>query len=130
MYESEIKKFCSSSGRDVTAEFKPFLRQVDFWYLAFLIAVKKDLSPDPSDDTYKITPASILSTDPHRITYMQGIFLGKVGDVERLAQPKEVFDFCSNLANAGIPVLLQILNDSDQRPLWNGLDAIEEMLSE
>jgi len=127
-YDDEIRKYCKSGGGKVTPEFSPFERQVDFWYLAFLLGAAKRLDPKKEDDTYKITPASILSSDPYRIAYMQSVFLGLTKDVEGLASARNVFDFCNGLAMAGIPHLLQILRDEDQRPLWNVLDEIEEMV--
>lgn len=129
-YSEEIKKFCKTAGGKVTYEFAPFDRQVDFWYFAFIYAIRKSLDPVVEKNTSNITPASIFASDPYRITHIQMAFLGKMGDLEQLANHRKVFDFATQMANAGIPYVLQILNDpdDDDRPLWRLFDEIEDKL--
>lgn len=129
-YSDQLKKFCVTSSSNQSRELSPFERQVDFWYFAFLIAVKKGLQPEHFDlkDTTNITPATILSRDPYRITYIQAVFLSITNDINSMTEDKRVFDFASELAYAGIPHLIQILDDSDDKPLWNILEQIEELL--
>lgn len=126
VYSEQVKRFCSLSGGELT----PFERQVDFWYFAFLYAVKNKLRPAPCDikDTVNVIAGSILSRDPYRISHIQAAYLSITNDVNSLAEDRKVFEFATALANAGIPHVIQILSDSDTKPLWNILDAIEEVL--
>ncbi len=124
-YSEDIKSLCKTGGGKVTYEFAPFARQIDFWYFAFLHAVKNKLDPAQESDTVNITPASILSNDPYRITHIQIAFLGKFHDLSLLSDHRKVFDYALQMANAGIPYILQILKDTDDRPLWSLLDEIE-----
>ena len=124
-YTDEIKKYCQTAGGKVTFEFAPFNRQIDFWYFAFLYSVKKGLEPVTEPDTSNITPASILSSNQYRITHIQLVFLGSTQDIELLANHRKVFDFALHMANAGIPYVLQLLNDQEDRPLWSLLDSVE-----
>jgi len=124
-YDEQIKSYCLTGGGKKSREQAPFDRQVDFWYCGFLLAVKKKLDPTKSKETYNATPASILSSDSYRITHIQAAYLAITDDLSGLSQPRKVFDFALEMANSGIPVLLQILSDADQKPLWNILDELE-----
>jgi len=109
-YADNIKKFCKTGGGKETYEFTPFMRQVDFWYFAFIYAVKEELEPVVEKETSNITFASILSTDNYRISHIQLAYLGAIGSIEKLANHRKVFDYALTMANAGFPHVLQILN--------------------
>jgi hypothetical protein len=128
-YSDDIKKYCRTAGNKVTYEYSPFERQIDFWYFAFLLAVKKGLAPVAESDTTNITPASIFSGDSYRITHIQMVYLGVHQDLSELAAHKKVLDYASDLANAGIPYVLQLLNDPEDLPLWSLLEQIEANIS-
>jgi len=128
-YADQIKRFCVTGGSATSGDITPFERQVDFWFCAFVLAVKKELPPVEEHETYNVTAASILSTDPYRVTHIQAVYLSFTKDVTGLSDNRKVFDFAINLANAGIPLLIQTLDDNDQKPLWNILDEIEAMMS-
>ncbi|WP_144079977.1 hypothetical protein [Haliea salexigens] len=128
-YAEDVKKFCKTAGGKATFEYAPFKRQVDFWYFCFLLAVQKELEPAPERDTSNITPASILSGDSYRITHIQLAYLGHNNDLSALADHRGVFDYALNMANAGMPYALQILNDPDDKPLWALLDDVETKLA-
>ena len=125
-YQEAVKQFCRTSNKE-TPESVPFDRQVDFWFMAFLIAVKKELPPVKESDTYNATFASILSSDPKRVSYMQLAVLGITEKFEMLANHREVFNICLELANAGMPYLIQILRDEDDRPLWAILSELDSL---
>jgi len=127
-YAEDVKKYCQSAGGRVTLEFAPFKRQVDFWYYCFFVAVNRDLEPVSESDTSNITPASILSSDPYRISHIQLAFLGCGKDLDDLANHRGVFDYALAMANAGIPYVLQLLKDPDDKPLWSLLDDTERKL--
>jgi len=127
-YQDSVKKFCKTGdgGKDKwNPEFTPFHRQVDFWYMAFLIAVNKELEPVKEADTYNATLGHILSSDSKRVDFMRLVVLGITEDFNILANDKEIFNYCLGLANAGIPHLIQILDDPDDRPLWAILGELE-----
>jgi len=124
-YTDEVKKFCQTAGRKITYKFAPFPRQVDFWYFSLLVAINKKLNPVSESDTSNITPASILSSDPYRVTHIQLAYLAQTCDLEKLAYHRGVFDYALGMANAGIPYVLQLLNDAEDNPMWNALDDIE-----
>ncbi|MEM7357934.1 MAG: hypothetical protein AAF431_02415 [Pseudomonadota bacterium] len=127
-YAEDIKKYCQTAGGKITHEYAPFERQVDFWYMSFIYAVANKLQPVPEKETRNITPASILSTNAFRITHIQLAFLAHNESIEELANHRRVFEYAMGMANAGIPYLLQILSDQDDKPLWSLLDYVEKQL--
>jgi hypothetical protein len=127
-FTEEIKKYCHTSGGKVSPKYSPFKRQVDFWFLAFCYAVKKDLEPIKEVDVVNMTQATILSQESYRVSFIQLSYLGNYQDVNLLAEHKVVFDWAIGMANAGIPYILQILSDSEDTPLNNMLDEIEALL--
>jgi hypothetical protein len=128
-YQDVIKKFCKTgegSQEKWNPEFIPFERQIDFWFMAFLIAVKKELEPEKLADTYTAVTGEILSRDPKRIAFMQLTVLGITKNFDILANDREIFNYCLGLANAGIPHLIQILDNPEEgRPLWLILEELE-----
>lgn len=126
-YQEQIKRFCRTGGGMNDYIFVPFERQVDFWFFAFLLAVNENLPPVKERDTYNATIAGILGSDPYRITHIQAVFLGIHNDLEALSEHRKVFDFALDMANAGIPKLIQILSDNDNRPIWNVLEELEKI---
>jgi len=126
-YRESVLKYCKTGGQKITPEFSPFDRQVDFWFMAFLIAVNKKLPPIKEVDTYNATNAAIFSTDHNRVGLLQLSVLGLTKNFEKLSDHRWVFDYCLDLANAGMPYLIQMLSDPDDRPLWGLLSELEGM---
>lgn len=128
-YQESIKNYVSTGTNSQSRENAPFNRQIDFWYMALCLAFNKDLTPIKEKDTYNATTAEILSRNSFRPTQMQMIALSASNDEQILNAPKEMLDICINLANAGIPLLLSILNDPDATPLHNIFDELESLCS-
>lgn len=126
-YRESVLKFCRSGGNKSTTDFAPFDRQVDFWFIAFVIAINKKLKPEKHSDTYKATDASILTTDAERVGFLQISALGYSGEIEILKDTRKLFEICLELANAGMPHLIQILENPDDRPLWALMDELESL---
>lgn len=124
-YDEQVRRFCATSGGNRSREISPFDRQVDLWFCAFAFAMNKKLNPVEEKDTYNAVSASILSTDSYRVAYIQAAYLAVTQDLEGLANHRKVMDFALNMANAGIPFIIQILDDTEQKPLWNILEEIE-----
>lgn len=130
LYSDKVKKFCSTGNVGTNPELSPFKRQVDLWFFAFVYAVKKRIEPDivSAKDSVNVITGSILSGEPYRVSYIQAVYLSCCKDITKLVDHKAVFDFASSLANAGLPYVLQILDDSDGRPLFNIFDEIEGLV--
>lgn len=125
-YSEKVKQFCKQSNSTTTPEYAPFNRQVDFWYFAFLYAVKENLPPDHITDTSNITAASIL--DDYHINHIQMAYLAKNLDIEKLIDSRAIFNYASDMAYAGIPHVIQLLMDDDEKPLDNLFFYLEQKL--
>ncbi|MEP6389220.1 MAG: hypothetical protein ABJ056_04770 [Halioglobus sp.] len=128
-YRDSVISYSRTGGNKNTPEYAPFKRQVDFWYLSFLLGISKGLDPEPDSDTYNATPATIFSGDSYRINHMLLAYLGVTQDVASLSNHRAVFDYCLGVANAGMPYLIQIMADPDERPLWSLFDELEGVAS-
>ena len=128
-YRGSVLSFSQTGGNKSTPEFAPFKRQVDFWYVAFLLGVANGLEPKPESDTYNATSGNIFGSDPYRIAHMQLAYLGRTKDIDSLANHRKVFDYCLAIANAAMPQLISILSEPDERPLWALLDELESYLN-
>lgn len=126
-YQDSVQKYARTAGKNDSLEHAPFARQVDVWFLSFLVAVNNGLEPVKEKDTYNATPASILDRDPYRISLIQLCALGITKDLEILKEPRKTFDYALQMANAGFPKLFQILNNEDDTPLMSMIEALEEM---
>jgi len=128
-YAEQVKKYCKTGSSQESYEYTPFERQVDLWYFSFLYALKKGLPQKVESESSNITPASILSTDSYRISHIQLAYLGYHSGIEDLANHRKVFNFAQEMANAGLPYVINLLQNDEQRPLWNCLDEIESLMS-
>ena len=128
-YREAVISYSRTGGNKSTPEYAPFRRQVDFWYIAFLIGVSKGLDPEPDTETYNATPATIFSGDHYRINHLLLAYLGKTENLDSLSDYKAVFDYCLGIANAGMPYLIQIMDDPDERPLWSLFDELEKLVT-
>ncbi len=127
--QDKIKNYVSTGTQNQSRENAPFNRQIDFWYMAMCIAFNKGLTPIKEKNTYNAITAEILSRNPYRVSQIQMIAISITNDIEVLNNPKEMLDICINLANAGIPLLLSVLGDTDATPLQNIFDELEELAS-
>lgn len=128
-YQEKIKNYVATGSQNQSRENAPFERQIDFWYMALCLAFNKGLTPTKEKDTYNAITAEILSRNPYRITQLQMIALAVSGEPSVLLEPKKMLDICTGLANAGIPVLINILSDTEATPLWNIYYELEELAS-
>lgn len=128
-FRDKILTFCAKGSVSRSRMRAPFKRQVDFWYAAFLMAVKEGTQPEKEAETYKPIQGSILSTDPWRISHIQASYLAMTEDLPGLADSRKVFEFALGMANAGIPLLINLLETDDDEPLWAYLDEAENAMS-
>lgn len=128
-YHNAIKNYSRTSGGSTAEKYEVslFERQVDFWYCAFILAVRENLTPVKGEDTYLMARGTVFSSSSFMITHIQAVFLSIHNDLEALADHRKVFNFALQMANAGIPRLIQILGDADGRPIWNLLDELYDL---
>ena len=52
------------------------------------------------------------------------------GNVEVVADPNHMMRIANRLAAAGVPHVVQMLEDGSDDPIWNLSDALEQLLTE
>lgn len=126
-FSESVKDFCRQSNSKSILDYVPFNRQVDFWYFSFLYAHKLGINPHkyPDNELTNITQASIL--DDFHIIHMQMLYLSNNLDIKNLEEYREIFRSTTELAHAGIPHVLKVLKQEDDKPLFNLLEEVEQL---
>ena len=79
-------------------------------------------------DTYKIIEGSIFANDPLRIHALMLIAIKETGSVEIASEPRQIMNIANGLAIAGLPKVVDMLQEGDAEPIWNISDALDEIL--
>jgi len=129
-YKDFIKSMVSKNAykRPKDIHLKPFRRNVDFWFFAFCLAIKKGLDPIEVQDSkaYNLTAdASVLSEEVQ--TYMAIIAIQTTGDIDIIKNPNQMLKICNNFAAAGFDLLEKAVNDGDGR---DNLELLNELSKE
>lgn len=124
-------RYCQKSA-DTSIDQSPFSRMVDLWFLSVCVAARLNLEPVDIGkfDTKKIIPGSIFSSDPWRIQALMLIAISKTGNVQIVSEPRKMMTIASGLAIAGLPKVIEMLQDGDAEPIWNLSDEIYGILRE
>ncbi len=79
-------------------------------------------------ETYKIIEGSIFGNDPLRIHSLMLIAIKMTGNVEIVSEPRQVMALANGLAVAGLPKVIDMLQDGDAEPIWNISDALDKII--
>lgn len=110
----------------------PFPRMVDLWWAGLLLAVRSGLPPVDLADRKMIhmIDGPILDRDSWRVQFIMLVSLNLTNDIEIVTRPTEMMNIANSLAAAGLPSVVEMLQDGDQLPIWNLSEALEKMLVE
>ena len=128
-FHDAFTRYCQRSA-DAIIDQSPFPRMVDLWFLSLCVASRLDLEPSDISkyDTRKIIDGSIFGSDPWRVHILMLIAIGKTGDVQIVAEPRQMMAVASGLAVAGLPKVIEMLKDGGADAIWNLSDAIDGLL--
>lgn len=117
-------------GGRATPLNQPFQRNVDIWFFALMLAVKKGLKPDyPTGKYYKAAEGVVLGSDSWRPDAMTLLAIAESGDPRIVERPNEMMKIASGYANAGFPLLFSMLNSrGEDTPLDHLCEEIEGMV--
>ena len=128
-FHETFSRYCQRSSNTVIDQ-SPFPRMIDLWFLSVCVAARLNL--EPSDirkyETTKIIDGAIFSSDPWRVHMLMLIAISKTKDVQIVSEPRKIITLVSNLAIAGLPKIIEMLQDGDAEPIWNLSDAIDELI--
>ena len=128
-FHEAFSRYCQRNANAVIDD-SPFPRMIDLWFLSVCVAARLGLKPADITkyETRKIIDGSIFSSDPWRVHTLMLIAIGKSGNVQIVSEPRKMMTLANGLAVAGLPEIIEMLKDGDEKPIWNLSDTIEGIL--
>lgn len=115
-------------GKNARPVHQPFARNIDMWFIAICLAVKKNLKPNgPTGKAYKAAEGVVLSSDPWRPTALMLLAIADTDDASVVNRPGEMLRIASSYAISGLPELLAVL---EGRAGDSALDHLSEHFEE
>ncbi len=106
----------------------PFLRNVDFWWLALCIGIQEGNRTTPDKWHTFVRAGLVLPADQWRLFQLQIMAIGETNSTDVLAKPSNVIDMANEYAATGFPVILDKVLGS-QVPLWTITEIIKTRLT-
>lgn len=122
----EIERFSQTGGKG-SPDHRPFPRMIDMWFLAVCIAAHRKLKPveiKSNEDTTTINLGLIFGSDPWRIHTLMLLAIAISGDESIVKEPSRMIKIAIDLAVAGIPEVVSMLENGHSSPIWNLSEAI------
>ena len=128
-FHDAFTRYCQRSA-GARIDQSPFPRMVDLWFLSVCVGSRFRLEPPDITkcDTKKIIDGAIFASDPWRIHALMLIAISRSGDVQIVSEPRKIMALANGLAVAGLPKVIEMLQDGDAEPIWNLSDAVAELL--
>lgn len=131
-FREYFQRYSQSTGASTVADLdrKPFPRMVDFWFLAICVAVKLKLKPIDLEgrDTYKAIEGSAVISPEWRADALRLIAISESGETEIVQDPRRMMRIANGLAFAGMPRLIEILEQSPDDEMFGLSDELVAML--
>lgn len=110
----------------------PFRRKVDLWFAGLSLAARKQFEPAKlkKQDTSQFNTGVVFDQDPWRIQALMLIAIAVNGNVKIVSDPRGMMDIANGLAAAGVDLIVEMLREGGQTPIWNLSDALAELLQE
>lgn len=117
-------------GTDEKADQLPFRRRVDLWLSALALAARKQFKPIDlkKEETYQFVTGVVFNQDSWRIQIITLVAIAIEDNLEVVQDPRRMMDIANGLAAAGVPYIVEMLNEGNQDPIWNLSDALDELL--
>ena len=132
---SYYDQYCRANivGRtDKDTDQSPFRRRVDLWFSGFSLAARKQLKPIDltKEKTYQFITGGDIFTgeDSWRIQIITLVAIAIEDNLEAVQAPRRMMDIANGLAAAGVPYIVDMLNEGNQGPIWNLSDALDKLL--
>lgn len=117
-------------GKDAAPVHQPFRRNVDLWFFAIILAIKKGAKlSKPSGKTYKAAEGVVLGSDEWRPTALILLAVAETEKVEIVEAPGEMMRIANGYAHAGLPILFSLLDERGEDTALDYLcDVVEDLL--
>lgn len=109
----------------------PFRRMVDLWLAGLSFAARKQLKPMDltKEETHRFITGEIFDgEDSWRIQVIMLVAITIDGNLEIVLEPRKMMDIANGLAASGVEMIVDMLREGDQVPIWNLSDALDELL--
>ena len=126
----DYRKYSRTPGQQ-SIDNSPFERMVDLWFTGFSAAVHEGLTPVnlTGRTTSNMTPGSIFDgRDSWRILVLMLVAIAMENDVEVVSDPARMMALANGLAAAGVPHVVEMLEEGNQAPIWNLSERLEELI--
>ena len=118
-------------GTVARVDDSPFPRMIDLWFFAICVAVRLGLKPqEVTGKTTKIIDGSIFVSDPWRIHALLMIAIAETNDVSIVSEPTKIMNLANGLAAAGLPRVVDMLNEGSADAIWNLSDSTSSLLQQ
>jgi hypothetical protein len=127
-FRNEIDQYVQRrEGQRATPLNQPFNRNVDIWFFAIMLAVKKGIkSREINGRSYKAAEGVVLGSDSWRPTALTLLAIGLSDDPQIVDRPGDMMRIANSYANAGFPLLFSMLGErGDDTALDHLCDEIE-----
>jgi hypothetical protein len=130
-YLEDVRRFSQSQSDAMeasTPDDNPFVRYVDLWFVAVCVGFRRG-ARTKLEKPHRFITGEILSRDPERIGMLELLAVAATDDPSIVGKPSEVMDIANEFAATGLPALLEMLSDGNDKPIWNLTDRLDELLT-
>lgn len=126
---SDYDQYCQA-GQSTKPDESPFPRKVDLWFAGISLAARKHLKPIDlkKEKTVDIISGDIFNTDGWQAQAIILITIAVTDNLEIVLEPRKMMRIANGLAAAGVPSIIQMLNEGPEKPIWNLSLAFEKLL--
>ena len=123
-------RFCQTENPSPSDE-APFPRRVDMWFAAVALAAHEGLRPVDlgTRSTVQFVQGSIFDADAWRVRALMLLGLAIDQSIDVVENSARMMTIANGLAAVGQPLVVEMLNGGQDRPIWNLSTALEELLS-
>lgn len=128
-----FRRYSQSTGASTVSELdrKPFPRMSDFWFLGVCLAARLGLKPVAHQgQMYKAIDGPAIASPEWRADALKLIAIGTTGDASVADDPRRMMEIANGLAFAGIPRLIEILEEDPDHEVFNLSDELAKILTQ
>lgn len=128
--QNAYNQYCQGPGSGKKdPDEKPFPRRVDFWFTGLSLAAWHGLKPIGlnKNSTFHFIDGGILDNPSWRVQAVMLVAIATEDNVEIVEKPSRMMHIANGLAAAGVPRVVEMLENGNQEPIWNLSDSLLEL---
>ena len=126
----DYDRYCQRGQTRPKGDMSPFPRKVDLWFAGLALAARENLEQRDltKEETVSIISGNVFNTDGWQAQAVMLIAIAVKDNLEVVLQQGEMMKIANGLAAAGVPHIVKMLNEGQQKPIWNLSEALEKLL--